>query len=133
MAAKRKNNEISTGEDEHAKVLKNNLTTYFRRQASGFYTKTSPEDQAVAKEAQQKYKAMSNAHKTEFAKAFQANKGTKNFQWMKDFCDTLQTKKITSDTAVEKYMTRSFAIKWCMHDALLSVGASPTIMANGPS
>ena len=128
MANKRKSSEIPQGDDEQTKVLKNNLCTYFRRQASGFYKNTTDEERAQIKDAQQKYKAMSNAEKTDFAKAFQANKHSKSFQWMKEFVDTLQTKKNTSDSALEKYMTRSFAIKGCMRDTLLSVGAFPTII-----
>lgn len=105
--------------------MKNNLTTYFERQVSGFYSNTSEEDRLVASKSQAHYKQMDDHEKFEFAKAFQANKHSKQIQWMKDFTDTLVTKKKTTEAGTEKYMTRSFAIKGYMPDALWSVGASP--------
>ena len=107
----------ATEENDTDKVLKNNLTTYFRRQASGFYKNTSEEDVAIAKNSQTQYKGMSKTEQLAFAKAFQANKHSKSFQWMKDFTDSLSVKTQTSDKALEKYMTRSFAIKGYMRDA----------------
>ena len=103
--------------DETNKTLKNNLCTYFRRQTNGFYKNTSEEEQSIARNSQTQYKGMSKTEQIAFAKAFQANKHSKSFQWIKDFTDTLQTKTKTSDKAVEKYMTRSFAIKGYMRDA----------------
>jgi transcription termination factor NusB len=125
MAIKRKTEDVPQDQDPNAKARKNNLCTYFQRQASGFYSKTTEEDRALAKQSQTQYKAMPDNEKIEFAKAFQANKHSKHFQWMKDFTDSLVTRKKTLDAAVEKYMTRSFAIKGYMHDALLSVGGIP--------
>jgi transcription termination factor NusB len=126
VAGKRKGDEATQGEDKESKVLKNNLCTYFKRQSEGLYAKTTEEDKALAKKAQTQYQAMPDNEKIQFAKAFQANKHSKNFQWVKDFTDSLVAKKKTLDAGVEKYMTRSFAIKGYMYDALLSVGASPT-------
>ena len=74
MALKR---QSDSQEVPDAKVLKNNLSTYFRRQVSGFYTKTGEEDRQLAKKAQAQYKAMSDNEKLEFAQAFQSNKHNK--------------------------------------------------------
>ena len=105
MAAnKRKGDEATQGEDKETKIMKNNLSTYFKRQSEGFYAKTSNEDIALAKKAQTQYQAMPDNEKVQFAKAFQANKGSKNFQWVKDFTDTLVAKKKTLDAKVEKCM-----------------------------
>ena len=127
VAAKRKT-ECAPQDEPSAKVqtvLKNNLSTYFQRQASGWYVKTTPEQKCQAMAAQAQYKTMSETSRMDFVKAFQANKHSKNFQWMKEFTDTLVIKNKTTDVARHKYMTRSFAIKGYMHDALWSLGASP--------
>ena len=42
--------------------------------------------------------------------AFKANKRTNTLQWMKEYTDSVVTKKTTKNSATEKYMTRSFAI-----------------------
>ena len=104
MASKRKGD---TSEDKHEKKMKNDLTTYFRRQASGFYKSASDEDKVIAKDSNDKYKAMSKSQQLEFAHAFVANKQSKNLQWMKTFCDNLRVSKKETVASVEKYMTRS--------------------------
>ena len=94
-------------------VLKNNLATYFNRHqpGSGYYKRTSEEDRKVASDAQEKYNAMAESDKVEFAKCFLQTKGTKHFQWMKDFTDSLLIKKKSTEGGLEKYTTRSFATK----------------------
>ena len=98
-------------EDNASKVMKNNLTTYFQRQSSGYYKKTTEADKLKVEQAQTRYMAMPEDDKLDFAKSFQNNKGQKGFQWMKDFTDSLEIKKKTTESQVEKYMTRIFAIK----------------------
>ena len=112
MAVKRKSAERT--EEEKNSYLKNNLTTYFQRQVSGYYSKTSEEDRKLCETHQLQYKAMADHDKLDFAKSFQANKQTKSFQWMKDFTDRLVTRKKSVETTKQKYMTRSFAIKGSM-------------------
>jgi hypothetical protein len=128
MPAKKRSEEEQVQEesgDKKRKLMRNNLTTYFSRQVSGYYSKTTEEDRKTCKMYKDQYQNMAEADKLEFAKAFQSNKQTKNVQWMKDFSDSLVTARKSTETAKEKYMTRTFALKGYMHDAMWSVGASP--------
>jgi hypothetical protein len=98
-------------EDNASKAMKNNLTTYFQRQSTGHFKKTSEGDRLKIQQAQGQYLAMNEDDKLDFAKSFQNNRGQKGFLWMKEFTDSLEIKKKTTESALEKYMTRSFAIK----------------------
>ena len=72
--------------------------------------RTSPEDKVLINNGKKAYETMNDAQKVEFAMAFKANKRTSTFQWMKEYTDSLVTVKKTTNSAMEKYMTRSFAI-----------------------
>lgn len=72
--------------------------------------RTSPENKVLINNGKKAYETMNDAQKLEFAMAFKANKRTSTFQWMKEYTDSLVTKKTTQNSATEKYMTRSFAI-----------------------
>jgi hypothetical protein len=127
MPAKRNSEEgqLQEVDPQKEKRLRSNLTTYFQRQVSGYYAKTTEKERKEVKGHQDHYMTLAEADKNEFAKAFQSNKHTKNLQWMKDYTDSLTTKRFSTEKKKAKYMTRSFAIKGYMHDALWSVGASP--------
>jgi len=109
-ASKRKAPE-GVPQERAEKVMKNDLATFFNRQKNGFYKRTSDEDRKMASDALEKYNAMEDKDKIEFAKCFQQNKGTKHFQWIKDFTDSLLIKKKSTEGVMEKYMTRSFVTK----------------------
>ena len=68
------------------------------------------EDKVLINNGKRAYETMNSAQKLEFAMAFKANKRTTTFQWMKEYTDSLVTMKKTTNSAMEKYMTRSFAI-----------------------
>ena len=112
MPAKRKSEEeqLQEVDPQTEKRMRSNLTTYFQRQVSGYYAKTTEKERKEVKGHQDHYVKLSETEKNEFAKAFQSNKHTKNLQWMKDYTDSLVTKRASKETAKEKYMTRSFAI-----------------------
>jgi hypothetical protein len=86
----------------------NNVVSFFKRQANGFYKKTSAESRVKAQEVSQSYDDMNNLDKAEFGRLFLANKHTKTFHWAKDFTDTLDQKKQTREKVTEKYMTRTY-------------------------
>ena len=116
-SAKREADELAPRDEQSSKAqhkeeqtIKNNLQTFFRRQVGGHMVRTSPEDKVLINNGKKAYETMNGAQKLESAMAFKANKRTSTFQWMKEYTDSLVTKKNTTITAMEKYMTRSFAI-----------------------
>ena len=116
-STKRKADELAQEDEQESKdrqneecALKKNLVTYFRRQVGGHRVKTSEDDRNIIKKCQGAYHGMGEAQKLEFAQAFKANKRSGSFQWMKEYTESLVTRKTTTTAAREKYMTRSFAI-----------------------
>ena len=112
-STKRKADELPPKDEQSSRAQQrvvNDLTTFFRRQLGGHYVKTSPDNKVLINNGKGAYETMNSAQKLEFAMAFKANKRTSTFQWMKEYTDSLVTMKKTTNSAMEKYMTRSFAI-----------------------
>ena len=80
----------------------------WNRTARGDVKKATPDDIENAKKALELMKKLPDERKVEFAEAFYASPGTKDFAFVKDFEEKWRNEKITTNSAVENRLTRIF-------------------------
>ena len=89
-------------------LAKSHFGTNMRKTANGQVVKRSsmPERQQ-AQQTLDKYHSMGPDGKTEFALMFMQNKDKKDFNWVREFDQKVQQKKVEKEGGKEKYYTRT--------------------------
>lgn len=84
-----------------------NAHTLMKRIAEGKVVKASAENIADAKIALDVYKGLTKEDRLEFAKKVEASKGSKQYNWVRTFAETLRAQKRTTEGVIENYYTRT--------------------------
>ncbi len=87
--------------------LRSQCTEFFSRVATGKVAKATTVQVAEAHEALETMASLDERDKTEFAKAFYSNKGTKDFGFVKDYTQKVTAVKKVSQDLEENYFTRT--------------------------
>ena len=89
----------------------NDAQTFLKRVSDGKVTNSTPEMQIEAKAGLDMLKTCTKTGKVQFAARVEQSKASKNFAWVRDFKETMETKKTTSEGVHENYYTR--IVKTC--------------------
>ena len=84
-----------------------NAHTLMKRMAEGKVAKASAENVADAKIALDVYKGLTKDDRLEFAKKVEASKGTKQYNWVRTFTESLRAQKRIAEGVIENYYTRT--------------------------
>ena len=96
--------------------LKSHASHYFKRVAGGHVRKSTPQDKKEAEQALATLSVLDEGEKVQFAKAFQANKATKSFGFIREYSEKVTAAKSVKEGVNEKYMSRI-----CYMDYLVQV------------
>ena len=93
---------------DEATVAKGEFVTFLTRVKDGKYKKrSSDQDRAEAAETLQQYHTLAQEDKSSFAMAYFSNKDKKDFQWARDFIQSVTVSKVDEEACNSKYMTRN--------------------------
>jgi hypothetical protein len=89
----------------------NDAGTFLRRVVNGKVANVTPQMQIEAQAGLDMLKTCTKTGKVEFAQRVEQSKASKNFAWVRDFKETMETKKTTYEGVHENYYTR--IVKTC--------------------